>query len=247
MLKILKLLAYLFLIIIFSVLFDQFQAQQKPETNLHNTPQETVTPTPEKNTKTSAQQENIPSDTENERKYTLKDIIDIVESVATILAIIAGGAWAFHKFIVRRQKYPQANLTHEIKHLFGDDDKIILHVKTRVENIGNILIQIESGFTRLQRVLPFPKDEKELFQNGKVLRDKDSKEIPWTEIEEIKRQWEPCNFEIEPGESDEVCFEFLLNPEDHAILIYSHFENIKKTTRDLGWGLTSIYDLRKPV
>jgi len=237
-----KAITFLILIIIFFVQLDQVQAQQKTQTSLHNTPKKIETPVPAKTNKTLPQKNIKPSSTENEKGYSWKDMFDMAESFFTIIAIIAGGFWAYHKFIIRRQKHPHANLTHEIKHFSDGNEQIILHVKVHIENIGEILIQITSGFTRIQRTLPFPEDKESFIQNGKVIRDNDSKDILWPEIECIEREWKLGDFDIEPGESDEVCFDIILNSGDQAIIIYSYFENIKKSGR--GWQKTSIYDLR---
>lgn len=55
---------------------------------------------------------------------------------------------------------------------------------------------------------------------------------------------EKGELEIEPGESDHVYFDCIINSEPEVIEVYSYFKNIKKHWRDIGWPLTTVYDLR---
>ena len=77
------------------------------------------------------------------------------------------------------------------------------------------------------------------------------------EANEIKQ-----NCEIEPGESDEICFDYLIDTGVEIINIYSYFSNFKKKSmfrifnrfhicrrvlkkRDIGWQITTIYNLKE--
>ena len=109
------------------------------------------------------------------------------------------------------------------------------------------LICLESGFTRINQILPLA-DEINNLDNGK-------REIEWPMLEkkEINEKKEDC--EIEPGESDEICFDFLIDTDVEIINIYSYLSNIKKKSklyklfkkeRDIGWPITTIYNLKEP-
>ncbi len=52
--------------------------------------------------------------------------------------------------------------------------------------------------------------------------------------------------EIEPGESDEAQFDFLLDEKVEMIVLYSHFTNKKKHAgeKSFGWHKTTLFDLR---
>lgn len=240
-----KAITFLILINIFFVQFDQVQAQQKTQTSLHNTSEKTETPIPAKNNETLTQQIVKPSPTKNNKGYSCKDILDMAESVVMILAIILGGIWAYWNFEIRRQKHPRAKISYIIKHLPISDNKVLLHVKVHIENIGEILLEMESGFTRVYRILPISNDDMLLIETDEMKRCEKGKEIEWPEIDEIKIKYMKGDLEIEPNESDEVRFDFILNSEEQDIFVYSHFENIKKLERELGWEVSTIYDLRQ--
>jgi hypothetical protein len=241
-----KAITFLFLINIFFVQFDKTQAQQKTQANLHNSPKKTEIQAPAKINNTSPTKIIKSSSNGNHKGYSLKDILSMLESVFTIIAIIVGGVWTYQKFIIRRQKYPHANMLHEIKHLTINDNKLLLNVKVHIENIGEILLEMKSGFTAIYRILPISDDDMLLIETNKMERSEKGNEIEWPEIDCTEVKYAEGDLEIEPSENDEVCFDFILNSEDQAICIYSYFENIKKSKHEheIGWHVTSIYDLR---
>jgi hypothetical protein len=49
--------------------------------------------------------------------------------------------------------------------------------------------------------------------------------------------------EIEPGEEQEFCFEFIIPSNVQTVAIYSHFGNVKKRKGDLGWNRTTWYEI----
>jgi hypothetical protein len=41
-----------------------------------------------------------------------------------------------------------------------------------------------------------------------------------------------------------VVWDFILDGDLDTILVYSYYRNVQKRNRDIGWGLTTLYDLR---
>jgi len=176
-------------------------------------------------------------------EYIMNNPQDL-ESYITILAIILGGYWTYMLFIKKRQKYPRADMLHDIKHVPLSDKKTLLTLNVKIINIGDVMISIESGEVRVQQVLPVPEEILEEIQKGEDPVKENEREIFWSIINERKCKLEKDEVEIEPGESDNIKFDFIIDSDIMVIEIYSHFKNIKKQKRDLGWSLTSIYDLR---
>jgi len=224
------------------VFLNHAHAQPKKQANMQSVPQKPDNPKIQK--LETVKQKNDQAGMKK-KSYNFKDKTDIVRSMLTGLAIFIGGLWALIVFILKREKHPHANITHIIKHFPIDDEKVLLRVKVQIENKGNILMQLTSGFTRIQSILPLSNDIKELIQNEKSPRPENSNEIPWPEIEEIKIKFEKKSCEIEPNERDETIFDFILNSNEQVVSIYTYLQNIKKRKSELGWGLTSTYDFRE--
>ncbi|MCH7733085.1 MAG: hypothetical protein IIB44_11370 [Candidatus Marinimicrobia bacterium] len=50
--------------------------------------------------------------------------------------------------------------------------------------------------------------------------------------------------EIEPNEDDEILCDFLIDKDIQTIQVYSYLKNAEKPGRDIGWGITTIHDLK---
>lgn len=185
-----------------------------------------------------------------------KDFASALESFGIFIGIIIGGWWTYRLFVQNRQKYPRANLTHKIFYSKLPNNKIYIQIKVVIANIGNVLICLEPGFTRISQILPLVDEI-----------DNSEREIEWPMLDKKDVVYEKKNCEIEPGENDEMCFDFLIDPDVELINIYSHFSNVKKKSRFLlfvkkikikfiikfiekrirpiGWQITTIYDLKE--
>ena len=185
-----------------------------------------------------------------------KNFASVLQSYGILLGLFVGGYWTYRLYRQYRQKYPRVNLSHKIFYTKLPNNKIYLQVKVIIANVGNVLINLESGFTRITQILPLVEEI-----------DNSRREIEWPMLYQKEITIEKKNCEIEPGESDEICFDFLINPDVELINIYSHFNNVKKKSRfllfvkkikikyiikfvekrirPLGWATTTIYDLRE--
>lgn len=169
-----------------------------------------------------------------------------MQSLGVIIGIIVGGYWTYRGFVQNRQKYPRANLSHKIFFIELPNNKKYLQVKVIITNIGNVLICLECGFTRITQILPFEEDINEF--------DSIECEIEWPMIDKKSISSGNKKCEIEPGESDELNFDFIIDSDINLINIYSYFSNIKKKSifskmikreRDIGWQITTIYNLKE--
>jgi len=175
---------------------------------------------------------------------SIKDIVQILEAVVTVIAIAIGGYWSYMLFMKKRQKYPRANITHHILQKPISDGKVLLNVTAVIHNTGDVLLSILSGDMRIQQVLPLSPEiqqaiveNKDPVENGKI-------EIDWPVIIQRIKSWQEGEFEIEPGEEDQVLFDFIFEDKFETVMIYSYFKNVSKPGREIGWGLSSIFDLR---
>jgi hypothetical protein len=172
-----------------------------------------------------------------------KDVADVAQSVFTVLGIVVGGVWTYLLFVKRRQRYPRAKVGHKITHKRLPGDRHLLHVVTEVSNTGEVLLTLGSGLTRVQQVLPPPSDLVKVVRNGKDPVGPADTEYPWPCVGERLRDWTNDPREVEPGETDEIHWDFIVEPDAQTLEIYSYFKNVTKEGREIGWNLTTMYDL----
>src|SRR5947208_2144168 len=84
-----------------------------------------------------------------------KEGLSALETICKIAALIIGGIWAWKGFIRNRLRFPSATLEHVITSWI-DEDKTFLHVKVRITNTGNMLIQLSKGKTWIEKLTPLP-------------------------------------------------------------------------------------------
>jgi len=172
-----------------------------------------------------------------------KTIADIVESVFTVIAFVLSGAWAYTLFVRKRQRYPRARILHRITHKPISDDKVLLHVGVVISNPGEILISLVSLEVRIQQVLPPAAELLDLLSQGQKLVKQGESEVAWPLIESRELSFDEREIEIEPGERERIPFDFVIDAEVQTVEVYSYIKNEVKRDREIGWNLTTLYDL----
>ncbi len=175
----------------------------------------------------------------------VKDIAGVLQSIATVIAFLLAGVWTYILFIRTRQKLPRANITHKISHRPISNTKVLLNVTVEISNTGNVLLSLLSGTTRVQQVLPLLPGMLHVINEGKDPVPEEDTKIEWPLIIERESNWNEGIFEIEPGEKDQIVYDFAIDADIETIVVYSYYKNIKKRHPDIGWGLTTVYDLNR--
>ena len=166
------------------------------------------------------------------------------QSLFTVGAIVAGGIWTYMIFVKRRQRYPRANITQQIRHFPLPNNKVLLRATVRICNEGEILLSLVSGFSRVQQMIPCSDDLCEVLKERDDSNEQCEPEAEWPLLSERKLKFEKGEREVEPGETDELHFDFVIDSDVQVIVVYSYLKNAEKRRREIGWNATSIYDLR---
>jgi hypothetical protein len=171
-------------------------------------------------------------------------IVGIVQSIATVIAIIVGGIWSYMLFVSRRQRYPRTKIEHQVVCRNVVDGKLILSIDVTITNSSDVLLSLISWEINAKQMLP-PKAELARF----LIRESIGKFpcgpqiIEWHSIAVRKDQWKKGKFEIEPGEQHQIHSDFLIDSDIQTILVESYFRNVEKRGKQIGWTLTTIHDL----
>ena len=155
-----------------------------------------------------------------------KNILDNLQAVATIGAIIAGGSWTYLLFVQQRQRFPHLKLEHKITHVPLPEHRILLVLDVTHSNVGTIKVNFSTADIRIYGLKRRP----DLSRNTIDLLNKGL-----------------------PGDIEPTAMWALLAGEVDALeglggfqLIYTYYRNPAVKDRDAGWSLRSIYDPRKP-
>lgn len=182
----------------------------------------------------------------------IKDKIEIAQALVTIAAVFVGGFWTYMLFIKERSEVPHANIEQTISHVSISDKINLLRVGVELTNTGNSLMKLGNAIIRVQQILPLPPcptqgpcaateasaAANEVEQQGD--------RFPWPLIAERKENYAPT-YDIEPGESQLLDFEFATPSKIQVVRVYSYFQNQQRQMsngQELGWASSSYYDFR---
>jgi len=171
-------------------------------------------------------------------------VFELAENAIMALAIVVGGIWTYLLFIKHRERYPRATIEHIVQHRCLTDSHTLLRIEMRVSNTGKVLMPLAQGFVRAHTILPCDnqtleslvcrKDETECYNPPEGV---------WPLIGQANIPEGP--HELEPGESENFPFDFVIGREVQCICIYSYLSNRKKSKgkHEIGWSTSTIHDL----
>lgn len=181
---------------------------------------------------------------------TVKTVSDVATNVVTITALLVGALWAYWAFVRERRRWPQAELALLISHRDLTADRALLQVKVVAHNLGALRITVRELRVDVSQVLPLEEETKAAVDDETLIpNEKEKYEAVWPALPggSRTRNWrvggQPRIPEIEPGESDEFCFDLIVPRTLEAIHVYAYLENVKRRGREFGWGVTAFYDL----
>ena len=131
-----------------------------------------------------------------------KSVAGLVESFAKMVALAVGGTWTYMLFIRKRQQYPRASILHECTAYPLTADRSLLRVTLTVKNTSEVLLRIESGEVRVQRIGPLVWGE-DVPAEGFVADG--ALEYNWPLLGRLRLSYpqDGC-LEVEPGESEAI-------------------------------------------
>jgi hypothetical protein len=143
-----------------------------------------------------------------------KDWLSLFQSLATILALLAGGWW----FWEQRMDKPRLKVEHRISHRRTSSNEQLLIVDVLLSNVGNTKVDPPCGKIRVYEIIP---------DHEKLVNPDDT-----------------CNEDrvsLEPAEADQVHEEYAIKGDVKTVRVYTFFAN--PSNPELGWSQTSFYDL----
>lgn len=168
--------------------------------------------------------------------------LNILQATAIVVpwGVLGVSAWWFFK---RRQRFPRANYTHRIEHWAVGSGKLLLRVVLVIENKGEVLLPIAEGCVRLYRVKPWPEELLLPVSRGEDPVHPGENEVDWPIIckRDLNLPYGPT--EIEPGEMDEIPFDFVVDDTEQLVMVFSYVGNQQKSKRQVGWNKSTTYYL----
>lgn len=170
-------------------------------------------------------------------------MLNTIQSLVIIAAIVVAGLWTYVLFIRTRQKFPRADVSHLIEHRAISNNSLHVRITIRIANRGDVLLSLVSGQIRLQQILPPPAEVLNVIQQGGDPVGEGDTEIQWPLLHERELIKKGNDIEIEPNEDDEITCDFVIDSNLQTIQVYTYLKNETKRKREIGWSRTTVYDL----
>ena len=172
-----------------------------------------------------------------------KDLAEALKNLVEAGGIIVGGFWTWMLFIKKREKFPRAKITHAIVHRSLPEGRRLLHLDVKISNTGEVLLTIVSGKAWVQQVLPPPRRLVAAIDHREDPVGAGETEYRWPLVARRENDWSTQSIDIEPGEDHQISYDLFIDCDATTVAIYTYFKNAKREDREIGWPLTSVYDL----
>lgn len=175
-----------------------------------------------------------------------------VLSLAQVVAILVGGWWTWQLFVRKRVAFPNVRTDHEILNLPAFKNKVLLTLNVTLTNTGSVVAEFRSGKIYVRQIRPFPEHLEECVNaaDATALREGrveklfvESEQIAWPEIGSRKMLWEKGEFILEPGESETIQYDFLLDDTIDTVRVVTYFRKVIQRKPEIGWRQTTLYEL----
>jgi hypothetical protein len=180
---------------------------------------------------------------------TVKTVSDVAANVATIAALLVGAFWAYWAFVRERTRWPRAEVSLLISDRDLTEEQALLQVKVLVHNLGGLRITARELRLDVHQVLPLAEGVLGKVERDELVPEKET-EAEWPLLSNGFRVLEwggegqgRCP-EIEPGESEEFCFDLVVPRSIETVHVYAYLRNAKRRRRrELGWSATAFHEL----
>ena len=192
--------------------------------------------------------------------------VSIVQAVATIIAIVLGGIFAWRRGFIFRHEQPHVTISHDVTHRQIGHGYVHIEVTATLYNSSQVEVEFRDGLFAVEQLAPLSqKDAERLFEE---LFEKDLYEIPkWRLLRERRLEWSKDELIIEPREKVTATFEHIVSNAVESVLITTYFYNTRvmgkisadmkprdadrrkrlwwfwRTSGPKGWVRTTVYDI----
>ena len=171
-----------------------------------------------------------------------KDLVAIIQSLVTVVAIVGGGIFAYYKLQIFRTFEPHLTISHEVSHRYIGDSYVHIAVTATLYNSSKVKMELRKGFFLLQQISPLSDEEVKSLQD-QVFENQEFQHIQWPTLEEVEREFGKGELIVEPGESHPETFEFILSQWYDSVMIYTYFYN-PMSSQPQGWVASNVYDIK---
>lgn len=182
---------------------------------------------------------------------------DVLKSFIEAMAIIVAGLWTYELYIKNRYDHPYPKIEHKVSNYTLDNGTVYLSVTITVVNEGRTKLDLGKGKIYVRQVSPIAEEINDLIETNlndeagadlvihgtvpELFKDKGQR-VGWATLgsRDWKEQLRDELKELEPGQTRETQFDFLIVKEEEieVVQVISYF-NFGKSH----WELATLHSL----
>jgi hypothetical protein len=183
-----------------------------------------------------------------------KDLAAIVQALVTAVAVVIAAVWTYNLHVLKRQSHPRAVLTQQMTHRTltdGPNGVRLVHLRVDVSNPGEVLLYLVSGTAWIQRILPMAPDDESVLLTPDAVAEGHTM-VAWPGAAPVRHErWDPGDLVIEPGETQEFEYDFIVPLSLRTVRAYAYYKNASARpwwrcwgrNEEIGWHIATLYDL----
>ena len=153
--------------------------------------------------------------------------VGIAQGVATIIAIVLGGFFAWRRGFIFRHWQPHVTISHDVTHRQVSPENVHIEITAILHNSSQVKVEFRDGLFTVEQLAPVSDEYVEQLY-GKTFVDKERYEAPeWHRLKEIRLEWEEDELIAEPGEKVAVTLEYIVPNYVESVLITTYFYNTR--------------------
>lgn len=171
--------------------------------------------------------------------------VEAIYYITAALGIALGLIGGYYAFLRKRLRFPRIIMMHTINSWQVTKERSLIRLTLGLSNKGEVLFKYRNFRITIYQLRPWPSEIVELIEKGEGPTYELSDggwlftEYRWPTLHTINPQFSKNHCRIEPGEDDELYFEFSIPSNVETILVYTFLDNPKK--KGIGWNKTSVY------
>lgn len=190
----------------------------------------------------------------------------IAQAVATAIALVLGGIFAWRRGFIFRHQQPHVTVSHDVTHRHIGHGYVHIEVTATLHNTSRVKVEFRDGLFTVEQLAPVTGDRADLL--FKEIFDKDLYESPkWVILRERRLEWTKDGLIVEPGEKATATLEHIVSDAVESVLITTFFYNTRvfgkipsemktrnierrrrfrwlwRTSGPRGWTRTTAYDI----
>ena len=172
-------------------------------------------------------------------------------ALASAAIIMATAFAAAHRFEITRESKPHLTLQQSVYHQPLGENYRLVAVITKLANGSKVLVSPETAWCRISQTAPVPDDDvMAIYANGREQPDDDTYEqYGWWELDMAHKYWPNEQFTVEPNESANVLFQFIISVDVAAVAITTaiikpgHGRAVSDELRQPAWTCYSFLEM----